>query len=318
MNDRVRRLVALGALALAVAGAQAQDTFPSRTIRLVVPFPAGGASTDGLARAFAQELGNALKATVIVENKPGGGTTVGAMAVKMLPADGHTLLFQTDGLYNARLTQPDLGYEAADFEVIAPLAQSNYALVVPADRGWQRLADLRGVTRELDFGTLGIGVSSYSILSGRLATQLGVKHRMVPYKGGVEAVTAVMKGEIDGYFATIGLTQTVKDNPKVRVLGYTGPRDGRSLLPGVPTFESLGLDGLVFHTYYGLAIRSGTPAPVKDRLLRAVSGVLNGDAMAAARLRLHLDAYAGSVDDYRRDIARNYKVFEAAMAAPRR
>jgi len=318
MTDPIRRLVAGGALALAMVGAGAQDPFPSRTIRLVVPFPAGGASTDGLARAFAQELGHALKATVIVDNKPGGGTTVGAMAVKMLPADGHTLLFQSDGLYNARLTQPDLGYDAADFEVIAPLAQSNYVLVVPAERGWHKLADLRGQTRELDFGTLGIGVSSYAILSARLATQLGVKHRMVPYKGGVEAVTAVMKGEIDGYFATVGLTQTVKDNPKLRLLAHTGARDGRALLPGVPSFESLGFEGMVFHTYYGLAIRSGTPAPVKDRLLRAVSGVLQSEAMTTARQRLHLEPHAGPVEAYRQDIARNFKVYEAAVAAQRR
>lgn len=315
----VLRAAALGlAWLLAPAAVGAQQPYPSRTVKLVVPFPPGGASTDGLARAFAQELAKALKATVVVENKPGAGTTLAAMAVKTQPADGHTLLFQSDGLYNARLTQPDLGYEASDFEIIAPLAQTNYALVVPADRGWSRLSDLRVLKRELDVGTLGIGVSSYSILAERMAAQLGLKHRMVPYKGGVEGVTAVMKGEIDGYFATIGLTQTIKDNPKVRVLASTGTPGVRNSLSGVPTFAELGLDGMVFHTYYGLALRAGTPADVKDKLLQAVQAVLRSEEMKAARERLHLEAYPGQVEDYRRDVMRNFKIYEAAVAAQRR
>lgn len=300
-----------------VRPAHAQDPFPARPLRIVVPFPPGGASTDGLARAFAQELAKALKGTVIVENKPGAGTALAAMAVKTWPADGHTLLFQSDGLFNARLTQPNLGYEASDFEIIAPLAQTNYALVVPAARGWHKLEDLRGVRRELDIGTLGIGVSSYAILAARLSAQLGVAHRLVPYKGGVEGVTAVMAGEIDGYFATIGLTQTLKDNPKVRVLAYTGEPGRQALLAGVPTFHELGLKDMVFNSYYGLAIRSGTPDRVKEPLVQAVRKVAQSDEMKAARTRLQLEDYLGSTDDYRQDVQRMFRLYEAVSKAAR-
>jgi tripartite-type tricarboxylate transporter receptor subunit TctC len=291
-----------------------QDAYPTKTVRIVVPFPAGGASTDGLARALAQELAKELKHPVIVENKPGGGTSVGTLAVKSQPADGHTLLFQADGLYNAKLTNPQLGYEASEFEIVSPLAQTNYALIVPAARGWTRLEDLKNLGRELDVGTLGIGVSSYSILAGTLAAHLGIRHRMVPYKGGVEGVTAVIAGDIDAYFATVGLTQTFKDNPKVKVLATTGAPGRKTFLPGVETFHELGMPDMVFNSYYGLAVRADTPEAIKTQLTRVVHKVVGSDAMKAARQRQHLEAYRGSTDDYRRDVARMFKRYEAAVA----
>ena len=309
----VLRLACL-ALAWAASGVPAQDTFPSRAIRVVVPFPAGGASTDGLARALAQELAKELKTAVIVDNRPGGGTAVGTMAVKGQAADGHTLLFQADGFFNAKLVTPSLGYEPSEFDIIAPLAQTNYAFIVPAARGWNKLDDLKGLDRELDVGTLGIGVSSYSLLAARMASHLHIRHRMVPFKGGVEGVTAILSGEIDGYFATVGLTQTLKDNPKVKVLAYTGVPGRGSFLPGVKTFQELGMPDMVFNSYYGLAVRAETPAPIKDRLTRAVRKVVASDAMKAARQRLHLEEYAGSTEDYKRDVARVFKQYEAAVA----
>ena len=306
-------LVCLG-LACVAPGVQAQDVWPTKTIRIVVPFPAGGASTDGMARAFAQELAKELQPPVIIENRPGGGTSVATLAVKAQPADGHTLLFQADGLFNAKLAMPELAYEASEFEIISPLAQTNYALIVPASRGWKRLGDLKGLTRELDLGTLGIGVSSYSMLAARMAAHFRIKHRMVPYKGGVEGVTAVITGEIDGYFATVGLTQTVKDNPKVKVLAYTGAPGRNTFIPGVKTFHELGMADMVFNSYYGLAVRADTPARIKGLLSATVRKVIDSEAMKTARQRLHLEDYVGSTEDYRRDVARMLKQYEAAVA----
>lgn len=311
---RVTWILCCLVLACSAPWAWAQDVWPSRTVRIVVPFPAGGASTDGMARAFAQELAKELKTPVIVENRPGAGTSVGTLAVKAQPADGHTLLFQADGLFNAKLATPELAYEASEFEIISPLAQTNYAFIVPASRGWNRLEDLRGLTRELDVGTLGIGVSSYSMLASRMAAHLRIKHRMVPYKGGVEGVTAVIAGEIDGYFATVGLTQTLRDNPRVKVLAYTGAPARTSFIPGVKTFAELGMGDMVFNSYYGLAVRADTPARIKSPLSAAVRKVVDSEAMRAARQRLHLEDYVGSTEDYRSDVARMFKQYEAALA----
>lgn len=294
--------------------AGAQNAYPSKTIRIIVPFPPGGASTDGMARAFAEELSKEAKTSVIVDNRPGGGTAIGVLAAKAQPADGYTLLFQSDGLYNAKLATPSLAYQPSDFEIISPLAQTNYAFIVPADREWTHLADLRKAGREIDIGTLGIGVSSYSILAARMASHLGIEHRMVPYKGGVEGVTAVLAGQIDGYFATIGLTQTMKDNPKVKVLAYTGAPGRTSFFPGVKTFHELGMTDMVFNSYYGLAVRADTPQDVKAQLTRMVHKVVQSEAMKAARQRLLLEEYLGTTDDYKRDVARVFKEYEAAMA----
>lgn len=316
LRHRLKTVWGLACLGLLCAASvvQAQDVWPTRTVRIVVPFPAGGASTDGMARAFAQELAKELKTSVIVENRPGGGTSVGTLAVKTQPADGHTLLFQADGLFNAKLATPQLAYEPSEFEIISPLAQTNYAFIVPANRGWERLEDLRGLNRELDIGTLGIGVSSYSMLASRMATHLRIKHRMVPYKGGVEGVTAVIAGEIDGYFATVGLTQTVKDNSKVKVLAYTGGPGRNTFMPGVKTFHELGMSDMVFNSYYGLAVRADTPARIKGLLSATTRKVVDSEAMKAARQRLHLEDYVGSTEDYRRDVARMFKQYEAAVA----
>lgn len=307
------RLVCLG-LACAAPGVQAQDAWPTKTVRIVVPFPAGGASTDGMARAFAQELAKEIQTPVIVENRPGGGTSVGTLAVKAQPADGHTLLFQADGLFNAKLATPELAYQTSEFEIISPLAQTNYAFIVPASRGWKQLEDLKGLARELDVGTLGIGVSSYSILAARMAEHLHIKHRMVPYKGGVEGVRAVIAGEIDGYFATVGLTQTVKDNPKVKVLAYTGMPGRITFIPDVKTFREYGMADMVFNSYYGLAVRADTPARIKGLLSATVHKVIDSEPMKMARQRLHLEDYVGSTEDYRRDVARILRQYEAAVA----
>lgn len=314
-NLNRRAALSLVGGALLSSQAFAKETFPNRPIRIVVPFPAGGASTDRLARSFAQEFAKEVKVPVVVENKPGGGTSVAALAVKAQPADGHTLLFQSDGLFNAKLATPGLAYEPSDFEIISPLGLTNYALVVPSDRGWRELHDLRNLKREMDIGTLGIGVSSYSILADRMAAHLGIRHRMIPYKGGVEGVTAVIAGEIDGYFATVGLTQSLKDNPKVRVLAYTGDPARKGFFPGVPTFHELGMRNMVFNSYYGLAIRSNTPAPIKAALARMARKVSDSQQMKEARQLLHLEAYTGSTEAYRSDVLRMFRVYEEATAA---
>jgi tripartite-type tricarboxylate transporter receptor subunit TctC len=314
-SDTLTRRSALSALGAALVSSKASaiEGFPVRTIRIVVPFPAGGASTDGLARAFALEFAKAVNVPVIVENKPGGGTAIAALAVKGQPADGHTLLFQSDGLYNAKVATPGLPYEASEFEIISPLGLTNYALVVPADRKWRVVHDLRDLKRELNVGTLGIGVSSYSILTKRMCDHLGIGFRMIPYKGGVEGVSAVIAGEIDAYFATVGLTQTIKYNPKIRVLAYTGEPSRKGYFTGVPTFHELGMHNMVFNSYYGLAIRSNTPASIKAELSRAARKVADSAEMKAARQTRHLEDYIGSTEAYRGDVLRMFQIYADAM-----
>lgn len=309
-------VAAAGLFALPQA-AMSQEPFPSKVIRFVVPYPPG-ASTDNLGRVFARQLAKELQATVIVENKPGAGTTIGALAVRNAPADGYTLLFQSEGLFNGKLGAPGVGYEFSDFEIIAPLAQTPYVLVVPASLHIDSLDDLKkraaAKKGELDFGTLAVGVSQYQILANKLSRHLGVTPRMISYKGGVEGVTAIMTGEIDAYFATVGLASTLKDNPRVKALAITSERGNNKFLPSLKSFPELGVKDMVFRSLYGVAIRTGTPPAVKAKLEQAVLKVSESDEMKAARHSISLEDYAGSPEDYRKEIEANLRMYQSAKA----
>jgi tripartite-type tricarboxylate transporter receptor subunit TctC len=311
-----RALLGMAVLCAAIsalpAAAEAQP-YPSKPLKLIVPYPPG-AATDNIARAFGQELAKIMGQPVIVENRPGGGSSVGIIAAKGQPADGYTLLVRAEGFYSAKIATPSLAYEFSDFEILAPLAQSSYAFIVAADRGWKRLGDLKSAGREIDVGSLDLGVGVYSMLAARMAGEMGIRFRAIPFKGGAEGLTAILAGQIDAYFTTIGTTQAVKDSPKVKVLATTGLPGSNNFLPGVKSFQELGLPNMAFSSSYSLNVRADTPAPVKERLSRAVQQALASEAMKTARRQLYLEPYAGSVLDYRRDQARVLKEFEAAAA----
>ena len=296
----------------------AQEGFPNKTIKMVVPYPPG-ASTDNVARAFAKELGKELKVTVVVENRPGGGTTIGALAVRNSPADGYSLLFQVDGLYNGKLSAPTVAYEFSDFEIISPLAQTPYAMVVPAKNNITNLDDLKTLAKtkkgEVDFGVLGIGVNQYSILAKSLSKTLGFAPRLIPYKGGVEGITAVMTGEIDAYFATVGLASSHKNNDKIKIVALTSDAGSNKFVPGIKSFSEFGVKDMVFRSLYGVAIRSNTPNEIKNKLLLAAAKVVNSDEMKKARELMSLEDYVGTLEAYKAEVQLNLKNYQAAMAA---
>ena len=299
-----------------VSVASAQDVFPSKAIRVVVPYPPG-ASTDGLARAFAQELAKELKVNVIVENKPGGGTTIGALAVKNAPADGYTLLFQVDGLYNGKLATPTVAYEMSDFEILSSLGQTPYALVVPSKINANNLDELKAYADsrkgELTFGVLGNGVTSYSILATNLSKALNVTPRLIPYKGGVEGVVAAMAGDIDAYFATVSLAYAQKDNAKIKLLGITSDSGKNRFLPNVKSFEDLGIKHMNLKSLYGIAIRANTAPVIKSKLIKSIANVIETEDMKKARTTISLEEFSGSLVDYKAEVMRNLQMYENAQ-----
>jgi len=314
MPFAIRRRLLLGAAVLGALfsfGAAAQTSYPSKPVRLVVPYPPG-AATDAISRAFAQQLGTIMGQPVVVENRPGAGSAIGITAVKSRPADGYTLLVHAEGFYSAKFTTPGAGYEFSDFEILAPLGQSSYAFIVPADRGWNSLQDLKGLNREMDIGIADLGVGTYSTLAARLASGLHTQYRPIPFKGGAEGLTAILGSQIDGYFTTIGTTQSVKDKPHVKVLAYTGRPGRASHLPGVKTFAELGVPDMVFHSSYSVAVRADTPEAVKTQLAAFVRQAVTSEAMDKARRDLFLDDYTGSLDDYKRELMQLADEFKAS------
>lgn len=131
----------------------------------------------------------------------------------------------------------------------------------------------------------------------------------------MEGITAAMQGHIDGYFATVSLVHTQRDNPKIKVLAVTSERTNR-FLPHVRTFSESGIKDMVMTTLFGIAIRATTPADIKARVTQAVTKVVNSDAMKQARQSLSLDDFGGSVQEYQREADANLRMYvEAAKKA---
>ena len=299
-------LAALLSLALGLQGsAQAQQPFPSRPIKFIVPYPPG-ASTDNIARAFAQELSKELKTPVVVENRPGAGNAVGALAFKSQPADGYTLMFQTTELFASKLANPALGYEFSDFEVIAPLARTPFTLIVPASNKTKTLDELKAhaakKNNELDFGSLGLGANLYTMLSRTLSEQLRVKPNMIPYKGGMEGLTAVMSGQIDAYLATVGLTYQQKDNPKIDILALTSDGSTNPFFPNLKSFKELGIKDMVFYSLYGVVVRPDTPEAIKTQLKQAARLVNDSEEMKRIRRQIALEEFPASLDEFNAEV----------------
>lgn len=296
------------------ANAQEQP-FPSRPIKLVVPYPPG-AAIDNMARGFAQELAKKIKTPVVIENKPGAGTAIAALAVKSAPADGYTLMFQTENFLIAKLANPQLDYKATDFETITPLAKTSYTLIVPGQHNLRTLADLKAHAakkgNELDLGSLGMGPSMYNVLGTALSRQLGVKANMVPYKGGMEALNAVMSGQIDGLFSTVSTSYIHKDNPRLHNLALASDGSRNPFFPDLPSFKDLGVKDVVFYSLFGLTIRADTPEAIKKTLKEATRQVADSEELKRFRRQISLEDYTGTLDKFNTDTKNTVEMLQRA------
>ena len=259
-------------LALAVcAPAWAQPAFPSKPVTLVVPFPAGGA-LDVVARALAEEMRKHLGQPVIVENRAGAGGTVGSGFVARAVPDGHTILFGSvathaiaSGLY-AKLT-----YDALkDFAPVMQITSSPLLVTSSTKLNASTLAELiataKGQPGKLNFGSTGNGTAVH--LAGEvLKASAGIDALHVPYKGGPDAILALINGDTAFMVTNLELALPQVRGGKVRALAVTGSRR-IAALPDVPTLREAGVAGTEVTTWFGLFAPAGTPKAVVDRLQR--------------------------------------------------
>ncbi len=278
---------ALGAVLLAASGVAAA-AFPDRPIRLIVPFPAGGAA-DVMARGMAQRLGSELGQQLIIDNRGGAGGTTAAEAAAKSPPDGYTLFFGTMGTHaiNAAL-YPKLRYDPVkDFAPISLTHTTPRVLVVgpsvPAKTVAELIALAKGKPGGLTYGSAGNGSSSH--LSGALFELLGgVDMVHVPYKGSSPLLVDVLSGRVDMTFDSYTVYEEHIKAGKVRVLGVTSAKR-MAALPQVPTIAESGLKGYDVSNWLGLFAPAGTRKEVVDALHAAV-----GKAMANPALRAQLTA----------------------------
>ena len=271
-----RRLgLALPFLSLAAASSAQTPAWPSRPIRLIVPFAPGG-TTDVVGRLAAEKLGPRLGQTMLVENRPGAGATLGAQLVARAEPDGHTLLVSSSTSHGVSpAIYPNIGYDPmVDFAHIALLSRTPPALLVtrnhPARNIQEYLAQGRR-EKELTLAVAAIGTSSH--LAGvRLGQAMGVEVRSVVYRGVGPALTDVIAGIVPGIIDSLPSAVGHIRSGSLRALALLS--EARSpLFPDLPTMREAGLD-VVSAAWFGLSAPAATPAPILARLTRETQGIL--------------------------------------------
>jgi tripartite-type tricarboxylate transporter receptor subunit TctC len=269
---KLARLAMLLVLSLLLAPAALGQGYPTKAVRVIVPFTAGSA-TDILARTFGQKLSELWKQSVFVENHPGAGGTIGAALVAKSPPDGYTLLVHSSAqAYNPSI-YASLPYDTTkDFIDIAALGGQPNVLVVAPTAGFKSVADLIAQAKQkpgqLNFGSAGTGSGTH--INGekfKLAAGIDVVH--IPYKGTPEALTDTMAGRITYFFSPVSAALPfVRDGKLTALAVSTGKRS--SVLPNVPTIAESGLPGFDYSLWVGLFAPAGTPPEVVDKIARDV------------------------------------------------
>jgi tripartite-type tricarboxylate transporter receptor subunit TctC len=269
-------LATLSSLAVMGAGsalAQAQTAYPSQPIKFIVPYPAGGA-TDVLARMVAQKMQDSWQQTVVVENKPGAGGTIGNNLVAKAPADGHTVLFGIVALVQ-QMTLMKLPYDPIkDFAPISRVAISPSVLAAAPNLPINNLPEFIKLVKaepgKHSIGSYGPGTSAH--LQGALLNlQSGLDLTHVPYQGGAPLVTAMMGGQLSSAFFDAGSSK--QHLPKFKLLGVTGT-ERLSWLPNVPTLKEQGLNSYEPMGWFGLFLPAATPKAVVDKFSAETQRIL--------------------------------------------
>lgn len=251
-------------LALTAQPAAAQPAYPSRPLKLVVPYPPG-ALTDLLARAIAERLGTALKQPVIIDNKPGAGTLIGADLVARAPADGYTLLMATSTTLGISplLYQPSPVDAVRDFAPIARIGSVNFFLVAnpnfPAKNVAEAIAVIKRNPDKFNYASVGSG-SPHHLFMETLKTEFGLSIQHVPYKGTPAALTDLLTGNIQVMFADATVAVPNIQAGKINALGTSAGKQTQ-LLPAVPPIGNT-VAGFDWEAWQGIVAPAATPRDI--------------------------------------------------------
>ena len=276
---RRRLLASVGALALVPTEILAQSAYPDRPIRLVVGAAPGG-GTDVSARLVADLLGKELGVAVVVLNKPGGAAAMATDYVAKADPDGYTLMLSNADGATILPAVKDVPYDILkDFTYIARVLQAPEVLAVNANSPFKTLGDLIAFAKtnpgKLNCGTTGVGSAS-DLSAILLETRAGIKLTRVPYKGSGPVLVDLVGGQIDLSIPTLSGTLPYISSGKVRILAVTSDKRDPAV-PDVPTTAEAGVAGFTVNLWFGILGPANLPAPIKDRLEKAVLAVLNTD-----------------------------------------
>jgi tripartite-type tricarboxylate transporter receptor subunit TctC len=295
-----REAIAGGGAVLWLAASEVRaQAYPNRIIKMIVPYPAGG-TTDLLGRLVADQLKSGLGATVVVENKPGAGTTLGADQVAKSQADGYTLLMATSTTLAINKTlYKKLPYDPVrDFAPIALVAGVPFALIINPEIPAKTLSEFIAYAKSkpgLAYGSAGNG-SPQHLGAEMLKTAASIDIRHVPYRGSISAMLDVIAGHI--LFMVVDLQpalQQIKEG-KVRVLGVTTPRRV-AIAPDIPTIAEGGLNGYELVAWQGVVAPAGTPRAVVDQIAGQINTLMANSATREKLTALSLEPLPPSTPD---------------------
>jgi tripartite-type tricarboxylate transporter receptor subunit TctC len=263
----IKLFACLGLLIAAAGPAAAQQAYPARPIRLIVAYPPGG-STDIVARLVGQKLTQSLGQPVVVDNRPGGNTTIASEAVVKAAPDGYTLLVASSDLVLVPLAMKVSYDPVKDFAPVATVARTELVLVlnasVPANNLQELIALAKSRPGQLNYATPGAG-SGQHLATESLNLIAGMKTNHVPYKGASQALNDLMGGQVQIFFVTSASFVPQSKNPKLRAVAVTGQTRSPAL-PEVPTFAEAGLPVFDAKTWFGVLAPAGTPKAIVDKL----------------------------------------------------
>ena len=281
MNKGWMRAALAMALACGATAASAADTYPARPVTIVVPYPAGGA-TDMVAREMSQRLGDTWKQPVVVENRAGAGTTIGAGSVARAKGDGYTLLMTTSAHTISGHLYTSLPYDPQkDFRAVTLVTKVPLVLVVSPDLPVKTLAELQTYLKDkgkqVNFASPGNGTAQH--LSGELfkiRTQSEIVH--VPYRGDAPAITDLMGGQVQMMLATATAVLPMISSGKLRALAVA--HDKRlTALAEVPTFAEAGMPDFEAATWFGLLAPASVDDAITEKIYRDAAAVVGTPAM---------------------------------------
>ena len=279
------RAAAIALLSVMTVASALAQTWPGRTITAIIPFAAGNAN-DIVARIVLEQLSKQLGQTIVVDNRPGGGTIVGINAVAHAAPDGYTMLVHSSSFSASYSLHKALPYDTfKDFAAVVPLGFQPTVLVVAAAKPWKTLGELVAEAKAkpgaLNFASAGAGAASH-LAAERFRIAAGFEAQHIPFKGPVEALTEVMTGRIDFYFLPVAPALNLINEGKIRALAVSTSKRAAAL-PNVPTTAEAGLKDAAYVFWNGLFLPAKTPGDIVNRLHAETTKAL---AVASVQERL--------------------------------
>ena len=302
MQQLIKQILGAGlVLAASLGPVTARADYPDHTVRIIVPYPPG-AFNDTLGRVSAEKLGKLWGQSVVVENKPGGNTTIGNTFVAKSPPDGYTILVSPlpfsslPGLYGDKLP-----YDAIkDFTPLIQAGPAQNVLVVRTDSPFSNVQDILDYAKKnpgkLNYGSTGSGSSNHlsmELFKSMTATQM----THVPYKGSAPAVMALMGGELDLMFDNIPNVMNQLKAGKLKAIAVTGSKRS-SMFPAIPTVAEAGVPGYEVNVWFGMQLPAGTPPAIVNKLNKDLVKILTEQDVVSRFADVGVEVVAGTPEEF--------------------